>query len=343
MKKTFGLASAFILAAGLAAGCSSNGTSSEQKENKDTLDIYTTIYPLEDFAKKVGGEYVNVKSVYPPNVEAHTYEPSSKTMAEISDSDAFIYSGVGVEGFADKAVNTLKNSNVKIVKAGEGIALLSREEEGEHDDHAHEEEHGDHDEHAHEEEHEHGEAEGHDHHHDHGDHDPHVWLDPVLAEKMAENIKDQLVKLDPEHEKTFTKNYESLKKDLEQLDKDFKQTVDKADKKEILVSHAAYGYWEKRYGIKQISVLGLSPTEEPSQKQLENIVKTAKEHNIKYVIFESNVSSKISEIIKKEIGAESLTMKNLESVTKEDIESGKDYTTIMKENLTVLKKALSNK
>ena len=76
MKKTFGIASAFILAAGLTAGCSSNGASSEQKENKDTLDIYTTIYPLEDFTKKIGGEYVNVKSVYPPNVEAHTYEPS---------------------------------------------------------------------------------------------------------------------------------------------------------------------------------------------------------------------------------------------------------------------------
>lgn len=52
--------------------------SSEQKENKDTLDIYTTIYPLEDFTKKIGGEYVNVKSVYPPNVEAHTYEPRLK-------------------------------------------------------------------------------------------------------------------------------------------------------------------------------------------------------------------------------------------------------------------------
>lgn len=59
---------------------------------------------------------MNVKSVYPPNVEAHTYEPSSKTMAEISDSDAFIYSGVGVEGFADKAVNTLKTATSKSSK-----------------------------------------------------------------------------------------------------------------------------------------------------------------------------------------------------------------------------------
>ncbi|MED1741436.1 metal ABC transporter substrate-binding protein [Bacillus swezeyi] len=330
MKKAFGLASAFILAAGLTAGCSSNGASGDQKEDKEKLDIYTTIYPLEDFTEKIGGEYVNVKSVYPPNVEAHTYEPSSKTMAEISDSDAFIYSGVGVEGFAEKAVNTLKGSNVKILKAGEGIDLLSHEEEHAHEEDGHDEDHG----------HEHAESEEHDH--DHGDKDPHIWLDPVLAEQLAENIKNELVQLDPDHEQTFTKNYESLKKDLDQLHQDFKQTVDKADKKEILVSHAAYGYWEKRYGIEQMSVLGLSPTEEPSQKELENIVKTAKEHNIKYVIFESNVSSKISEIIKKEIGAESLTMKNLESVSKEDIENGEDYVSIMKENLAVLKKALSN-
>ncbi|MDA7027335.1 zinc ABC transporter substrate-binding protein [Bacillus sp. CLL-7-23] len=324
MRKTVGLASAILLAIGLTAGCSSTGTSADQNKKAGKLDIYTTIYPLEDFTKKIGGEYVNVKSVYPPNVEAHTYEPSSKTIAEISDSDAFIYSGVGVEGFADKAVNMLKNSDVDIVKSGEGIDLL---------------EHGE--EHGHDEEHEHGEHEHDDH--DHGDHDPHVWLDPVLAQKLAENIKNELVKLQPEHKKTFTKNYESLKSDLEKLDQEFKKTVAHADKKEILVSHAAYGYWEKRYGIEQMSVLGLSPTEEPSQKDLENIVKTAKEHNMKYVIFESNVSSKISEIIKKEIGAESLTMKNLESVSEEDLKDGKDYTSIMKENLSVLKKALSNK
>lgn len=326
MKKTLGLASAFILAAGLTAGCSSTGASGDHKEHDGNLDIYTTIYPLEDFTKKIGGEYVNVKSVYPPNVEAHTYEPSSKTMAEISDSDAFIYSGVGVEGFADKAVNTLKGSDVKIVKAGEGIDLLSQTEEHEHGE----------EEHHHDHEHEH------EHDHDHGGKDPHVWLDPVLAEKLAENIKNELAALEPEHKKEFTKNYESLKKELEQLDQELKQTVAKADKKEILVSHAAYGYWEKRYGIKQISVLGLSPTEEPSQKELEKIVKTAKEHDIKYVIFENNVSSKISEIIKNEIGAKSLTMKNLESVTKEDRQNGEDYLSIMDENVSVLKKALSN-
>lgn len=132
---------------------------------------------------------MNVKSVYPPNVEAHTYEPSSKTMAENFRLGCLYILWSRCRRIRRQSCKHIKNSNVKIVKAGEGIDLLSREEEGEHDDHAHEEEHGDHDEHAHEEEHEHGEAEGHDHHHDHGDHDPHVWLDPVLAEKWPKTLK----------------------------------------------------------------------------------------------------------------------------------------------------------
>ena len=142
---------------------------------------------------------------------------------------------------------------------------------------------------------------------------------------MAKNIKDTLVSLDPDHKDEYTKNYEHLKKDLQSLDQEFKTTLSKAKHKEILVSHAAYGYWEKRYGIEQISVLGLSASEEPSQKQLENIVQQAEKHHIKYVIFENNVSSKVSDTIRSEIGAKSLTLKNLESITEDDTKNGEKH------------------
>src|SRR5690606_29054524 len=114
-----------------------------------------------------------------------------------------------------------------------------------------------------------------------------------------------------------------------------------SSKKEILVSHAAYGYWESRYGIKQISISGLSPSNEPTQKDLKNIINTAKEHNIKFVIFEQNLTSKIAEVVKKEINAQSLTLHNLESVTAEDIKNGADYISIMRQNLETLNKALN--
>lgn len=319
MKKIFFILTAALLAVGLAACSSSAGTNASKGKADGKLTIYTTIFPIQNFTEKIGGSHVNAQSVYPANADAHSFEPSSKTMVEMAEGDAFIYSGTGAEAFADKTASTLKDQGVKTVKAAEGIKLLSTQEE-----HAHEE------------------GEDHDHDgHDHGDKDPHAWLDPVYAQQMAKNIKDTLVSLDPDHKDEYTKNYESLKKELQSLDQEFKTTLSKAKHKEILVSHAAYGYWEKRYGIEQISVLGLSASEEPSQKQLENIVQQAEKHHIKYVIFENNVSSKVSDTIRSEIGAKSLTLKNLESITEDDAKNGESYVSLMKQNLNTLKTALN--
>ncbi|MFS0654461.1 metal ABC transporter solute-binding protein, Zn/Mn family [Bacillus sp. 179-C3.3 HS] len=326
MKKFFFILTTALLSVGLAA-CSAGTTASKGKSD-GKLTIYTTIFPIQDFTEKIGGSYVNAQSVYPANADAHSFEPSSKTMVEMAEGDAFIYSGSGAEAFADKTATTLKEQGVKTVKAADGIKLLSTKE-----DHAHEEEGHDHDHES--EEHSH---EG----HDHGDQDPHVWLDPVYAQQMAKNIKDTLVSLDPDHKEQYTKNYETLKNELESLHKDFKTTLTNAKHKEILVSHAAYGYWENRYDLVQLSVLGLSASEEPSQKQLENIVKQAEEHDIQYVIFENNVSSKVSEIIRNEIGAKSLTLKNLESISEDDAKKGESYVSLMKQNLNTLKTALND-
>ncbi|MGJ5636050.1 metal ABC transporter solute-binding protein, Zn/Mn family [Bacillus altitudinis] len=328
MKKIFFILTAALLAVGLAACSGSAGTNASKGKADGKLTIYTTIFPIQDFTEKIGGSHVNAQSVYPANADAHSFEPSSKTMVEMAEGDAFIYSGTGAEAFADKTASTLKDQGVKTVKAAEGIKLLSTQEE-----HAHEE--GEDHDHDHE-------GEDHDHDgHDHGDKDPHAWLDPVYAQQMAKNIKDTLVSLDPDHKDEYTKNYESLKKELQSLDQEFKTTLSKAEHKEILVSHAAYGYWEKRYGIEQISVLGLSASEEPSQKQLENIVQQAEKHHIKYVIFENNVSSKVSDTIRSEIGAKSLTLKNLESITEDDAKNGESYVSLMKQNLNTLKTALN--
>jgi zinc transport system substrate-binding protein len=344
MKKT-GLTMALALMLGTAlAGCAENDQNTKDN-GKDKLKVYTTIFPVQDFTKKIGGDAVEVESIYPSNADAHTFEPSTKDMVAMSEGDAFIYSGVGLEGFAEKATETLKSEEVKIIKAGDGIELAeaSHDEEN-HEEHADEESH---DEHADEEDHaEHADEESHDEHaegdaHDHGDKDPHIWLDPALSIQMAENIKNGLIELQPESKDKFEKNFETLKSDLEKLDADYKKTIDAADKKEILVSHAAYGYWEERYGLQQISVLGLSPTQEPSQKQLQSIIETAKEHNINYIIFENNVNSKIADIVKTEIGAESLTLSNLESISEEDAKNNEDYFSLMERNLETLRTALS--
>ncbi|MBS2771508.1 zinc ABC transporter substrate-binding protein [Anoxybacillus rupiensis] len=306
-------------------GCNKREEATDTNKPKNTLTIYTTVYPLQDFAQKIGGRYIKAESIYPPGVEAHTFEPTTQTMKNLADADAFIYIGQGMEGFVDQTKQALKNEHVKLVEASKGIQLL---------DSAHHDEEG--------EEHErHEEAEGHDDDgHHHGDKDPHVWLDPILCITIAENIKNALIELKPDAKETFENNFASLKQQLLDIDQQLQAVVKDAPKKELLVSHAAYGYWEKRYGIEQLSIAGLSPTNEPSQKELAQIIQLAKKKQIHYVIFEQNVTPKVAEVVKNEIGAEVLRLHNLETLTSEDIKENKDYFTIMHQNINVLKQAL---
>ncbi|MEK5104046.1 zinc ABC transporter substrate-binding protein [Cytobacillus sp. FSL M8-0252] len=313
----------FILAA-----CS-NSTASDKEttqSSEEVLTVYTTVYPLQYFTERIGGDLVDVKTVYPPGSDEHTYEPSQKDMIKMADSDLFIYLGLGLEGFVDQAKDILSNEGVKMVAAGEHLAI-EKTEQHEHDDHDHEHDH-DHDGHSHDG-------------HDHGDVDPHVWIDPVYGQQLAEEIQTQLITALPEHEEEFTANFDKLNEELNELNDNFTSMVENADKNKFIVSHAAYGYWESRYGLEQISVAGLSTSSEPSQKQLQNIIQTANENTLDTIYFEQNVSSKLTEIVQSEIGAESLQLHNLAVLTEADINEGENYFTLMERNIDNLEKGLN--
>lgn len=320
--------------------CGSSETSGGS--NEETLNIYTSIYPLEDFTKKIGGDYVEVSTLIPPGADSHTFEPTSKEILDIARADAFIYNGLGMETYAETIHDTLKNEDVVMVEAASGTEAIAHEHShdhshnGEEHDHEDEEHHG-HSDDEHEDEHANHEEDG----HHHGDQDPHVWIDPHRAITLAENIKDALVELKPEAEEEFEKNYENLVNDLQELDEQFHQLVEGKDNPEMIVSHAAYGYWEESYGIKQIAIAGLSSSQEPSQSELTEIIQVAKEKDISYVIFEQNVTPKVAEVIREEINAEPLYLHNLSTLTDEDIENKEDYFSLMKRNLETLDKALN--
>lgn len=309
MKRLGLLGIIFLLIATAACG----NKSADKKDG--TLNIYTTMYPLEYFTERIGGKHVEVSSIIPPGADAHTYEPSTKKMVEITEGDAFVYNKMESDEFSSSVADTLKEEEVPIVDAAKDVELAHMEE--------HEEEG------AHDEE-----------HHEHGSQDPHIWLDPVLAQKMADNIYNGLVKIKPDAKDDFKKNHAALIKDLKEIDASFKNKVEEAPKNSFIVSHAAYGYWAERYNLEQIAISGLSPSHEPSQHQIENIIQSAKKDKIRYILFEENVNNKVAEMINKEVGAKTLTLHNLETLTKDDIKKDRNYLSIMKENIETLSKAL---
>lgn len=315
------LAAAMIL---LLSGCSNKASDESESTSTEKLNVYTTVYPLQYFTERIGGDLVDVQSIYPPGTDEHVFEPTQKDMMALSKADLFFYIGLGLEGFVQKTEKTLQNEQVHFVAIADAIDPEELEEGHSHD-HEHEE---------------HGEEE--EEHHDESAVDPHVWISPYLSTLLAEKIKEELSDELPEHAAQFEENYNELYDELEALDRQYKMMADESPNKTFFVSHAAFGYLANTYGLEQLAVSGLDSQNEPSQKQLASLVKEAKEQDIHYILFEQNVSSKLAEVIQKEMNAETLTLHNLSVLTDEDIKNKEDYFSLMERNLQVLEKALNN-
>lgn len=272
--------------------------SNPSEEAKDKLIIYTSIYPLQFLTESIINDLGHVKSIYPPGVDAHTYEPTLKEMTAIAKGDVFIFLGGGMEVFSEKVAQSLESQNAHLIEIGNHRDLFSFDNDS--------------------------------------DYDPHIWLDPLRMIEMGQIIKDELIHLNPENTHIFDQNYELLVEDLISLDEHFINTLRGASTKEIIVSHAAYQYWEERYGIKQIPISGITSTDEPSQKELVQIVKNIKEKNLKYIIFDQTGEHRLSTIIQNHTKTKKRTIHDLEVLTENDINNNENYLTIMEKNLQTL-------
>lgn len=170
--------------------------------------------------------------------------------------------------------------------------------------------------------------------------DPHIWLDPELAKKEARAITVGFISLDPGNSSYFEDNEKKLNNKLDLLDNAYKQGLQNCQNTDFITSHAAFTYLAKRYGLRQVSISGLSPDQEPSGRQLAEIAKFAKEHDVRYIFFEKLVSPGLSETIASEIGAKTLVLDPIEGISDDDIKQGKNYFTVMENNLKNLQIAL---
>jgi zinc transport system substrate-binding protein len=289
------------------AGCSNNKGQSNPKDSK--LHIATTFYPMYEFTKNITKDKAQVDLLIPSNVEPHDWDPSPKDIEKIQQSDLLIYNSPEMETWAPELQKSI--NNVKFVKASEGISLMQG---------AKEEEKGDKGSHQ----------------------DPHVWLDPVLAQKEVENITKAIVAKDPAHKAYYEKNSQEYIQQLKQLDHLYRTTLEKAPKKEFITQHAAFSYLAKEYGLKQVPISGLTPEQEPSPARLSYLKKFAQKHHVKIIYFEEVASPKVAQTLANEVGAKTEVLSPLEGLSKEEQDKGLNYIKIMKRNLDSLKKSLFN-
>ncbi|MGG2066102.1 metal ABC transporter substrate-binding protein [Bacillus sp. S14(2024)] len=290
------------------AGCSKQNEAKSNTKQDKSLKVVTTFYPMYDFTKNVVGSNGTVDVLIPAGTEPHDFEPTPKDIAKIESADVFVYNSDSMETWVPKVLKSLDNKNIKVVDASKGISLMEgTAEEDTEQKHPM---------------------------------DPHVWLDPVLAQKEVENIKQAVIEADQTHKQDYEKNTDQFTAKLKDLDNEFRTTLGNAKRKEFVTQHAAFGYLAKEYGLTQIPIAGLAPDQEPSPAKLAELQKYVKDNNIKVIYFEEIASPKIAKTLADETGAKTVVLSPIEGITKEEQDKGIDYISYMKKNLDALKQSV---
>ena len=307
-------------ATALLAGCGAAGSTTENTES-DKLQVVTTFYPMYDFTKQVAQDDAEVSMLLEAGMEVHSFEPSSQMIAEIQDADVFIYNSPEMETWVPDVLASIDTSDMVVICASDAITLLEYEGEAHAHDHESEEE---------------GANAGHSH-----TVDPHVWLDPVLAQTEVSTIAEGLAEADPDNAEDYLENAGIYNGKLNELDEAFRAAFEGTENRTFVTQHAAFAYLAARYDLNQISVTGLNAEVEPSAAALATLSDYVKANNISHIYFENNASSQTAETLAEEVGVELAVLSPLEGITEEDQKKGSDYISVMLDNLEALKKSIN--
>ena len=282
------------------------------------LQVVTTLFPLYDFARNVGGRKANVTLLLPPGVEPHSFEPRPRDILRINQADLFIFTGPFMEPWAGTLVKSEENRNLVVVNSSNGVDLLHHSEGGER----------------------HGEggsrAVGPTTHEDPVD--PHIWLDLVNAQKMTDTILAGFAKKDPKNKGLYEENASAYKAKLRRLDEEFRNGLNNC-KTRLFVhgGHYAFNYLARRYDLTYVSAYGSSPNAEPSPRHLAEIIQKIRQQKVGYVFYEELIQPRLAETIARETGARLLPLNGGHNVSKEELDKGVTFISLLQQDLTNLK------
>lgn len=291
---------------------------SKPKENSSSgrLRVVTTLFPLYDFAKAVGGDSVDVTLLLPPGMEPHSFEPRPEDMMAVARADIFIYTNSGMEPWADKLISGItRNGKPFKVEAGEGARYLRISIPAEHDHH--------------------GDS------HKEGATDPHIWLDITNAMKMVDNIANALSSRLPAKREMFVANAAAYKEKLKILDERFRSGLSNCETREFIHGgHYAFAYLAERYNLRYISAYGVSADSEPSPRKMMELIDTIRRHKLKSVFYEELLSPAVARSVAEETGASLIRLHGIHNLEKQEFDGGATYTGLMEQNLAALRKGL---
>lgn len=285
----------------LLCGCAGTGDTKQSEK----LTIVTTIFPLYDFARAIGGENISVKMLIKPGAEVHSYDPLPSDMRAVYDSDLFLYIG----GESDKWVNNLIDGT----KAN-SLALIDTIEHN----------------------HQHT-------HHGHNHADEHIWTSPDNAVLMLKEICESMIEIDGKNADIYTKNCDEYIKEINLASKEISNTVSQYKNPFILVADRfPFSFFAKQYGIEYEAAFdGCAVSTDISLKTMSRLTETIKQNKIKTVFCTELSSKNIANALKEELGVQIIELHSAHNVTLDDFVNGITYADIMRRNNSALERGLA--
>jgi len=319
MRKALTLLVCLILPAALVLSACSPAKDRTRQEGE--LRVVTSLFPLYDFAKAVGGQKAHVVLLLPPGVEPHSFEPTPRDILAVNGADIFVYTGSFMEPWAASIIKGADARKLVVVDSSRGVALRQEQkgapsEEGTSSSP------------------EAGAARK-------EAVDPHIWLDPDNAQKMVDNILAGFIEKDPADKSFFQQNAAGYKARLRQLDEEFRESLAHCRSRLFVHGgHYAFNYLAKRYGLTYVSAYGFSPDAEPSPRHLADMIEVMRRHKTKYVFYEELIQPKVAETLARETGAELLPLNGGHNVTAEEMKRGVTFISLLEQDLQNLKVGL---
>lgn len=267
---------------------------------------------LSEICEAVGGTAVSVETLLPAGMDPHEYRPTPQDLKAVSDAKLVLASGKHLEGYLDKLQGATGSQNI-LLAVGDQLPSLKMEEEDEHD---------------------HGSAGS-----DGLVEDPHWWHGVSNVMKATRIIRDELIRLDPPAKETYEENADEYLAKLSALNTWVKEKVAELprDQRKLVTSHDAFQYFANEYGFKIHAIEGINPEQEPSAKEVDELIRTMRDERVRAIFLEDTLNPKVSSELTRETG---VTIGGTLSADGLGTGESTTYEGMMKHNVTTIVEAL---
>jgi zinc transport system substrate-binding protein len=269
----------------------------------DDHTVVASFYPLYFIAERVAGRYNDVIDLTPPGVEPHEYELTVRQVADIDNARVGFYE----RGIAPSVDQAMDNDSPAHVLDVTDVVRLSSPVSGSGVESTSD------------------------------DKDPHFWQDPTLMADATNAFARTMRQADPRHADYYREQALVLTRQLMDLDRDYRTTLSRCRTDTVVVSHDAFEYLARRYGVDVVPIAGLEPDAEPSLQRLHDLAGLIRDRGVTTVFFETLAGPELAESLARDVGVRTAVLDPAEGLTSDDAHA--TYLTLMRRNLAALAKA----